>query len=85
MESRRQTVFEVCVGLAKALRSTREQFEALDFVPSECAEESEALIQELQKNMQLTEESLLDFATSVLEDAEFVLSDPKTTGKYDLN
>lgn len=85
MGSKRQTVFEVCVSLAKALRSAREQFEALDLAQCDGVEESEALVEELRKNMQVTEENLLDFATCVLDDSGYGLSEPSGTGKYDVN
>lgn len=85
MESKRQTVFDVCVSLAKALRSAREQFAALDIGDCDGADESQALIDELRKNMQVTEENLLDFATCVLDEPSFGFAEPSGNGKYDVN
>ncbi len=85
MGSKHQTVFEVCVSLAKALRSAREQFEALETSYGDDLNLPKDLAEELRSNMQDTEENLLDFATHVLEDSEFEFPDLSKSKKFDVN
>lgn len=71
MQSQTDTLLQICVDLARAIRATREKLQLLDAEFDTELSNAETLGLELQKSLQIAEYGLIDFATSVFQDSGY--------------